>query len=151
MDLEKYALLVNTDHRSYEFYSEGPRGRIKKVVQYRQLKNLNEKVFNLGFGDWDEKDQKVNDKVTSNNKDRQKILKTVAATVLDFTKHYPDATIYAEGATPSRTRLYQMSIATFWEEISEIFDTYGFRNGEWEPFEKGRNYGAFVVKRKEKL
>jgi hypothetical protein len=126
MDLEKYALLVNIDHRSYEFYSDGPNGRIKKIVQFRQLKNLNSNVFNLGFGDWNEKLQKVDDEVISNNKDREKILRTVADTVLNFTKHYPGATIYAKGATPARTRLYQMSIAAFWNEISEIFDTYGF-------------------------
>lgn len=150
MDLEKYSLQVNSDHRSYEFYSEGPKGRIRKVVLYKQL-NWDENIFNLGFGDWDEKEQKINDKITSNNKDRQKILATVAATVVDFTRHYPKASIYAEGATPSRTRLYQMSISAFWVEISELFDTYGFKNGEWEPFETGRNYEAFVVIRKEKL
>jgi hypothetical protein len=145
MNLDKYVVVANEDHKSYEFYSEGPKGPVRKVILYRRLTDWSENVFNLGFGDWDEKKQDINDKVTSNNNDREKILATVAATVLDFTERNPGVIIYAEGTTPSRTRLYQMRINANWDEISKLFDIYSFKQGEWKYFERGCNYEAFVV------
>ncbi len=71
----------------YEFYSEGPKGKIKKVIQYRRFDNTDQNLFNLGFGDWIETEQRVDDKVTSNNNDREKVLSTVAATAIEFTDH----------------------------------------------------------------
>ena len=38
----------------YEFFSEGPKGKIKKVVRYRLIEAYPNKVYNLGFGDKDE-------------------------------------------------------------------------------------------------
>jgi hypothetical protein len=70
--------------------------------------------FNLFLGDWDEEINSANDFIVSNNQDSQKVLVTVAQIVLDFTKSYPNATIYANGNTPSRTRLYQMGISKYW-------------------------------------
>jgi hypothetical protein len=144
MNLDKYEFVANDDHKSYEFDSEGPKGLIKKAVIYKRLAQWNENVFNLEFGDWDERTQNIDYNVKSNNNDRDKILATVAATVLDFTALNPTAIVYAVGATPSRTRLYQMGINTYWDEISKEFAIYGFRQGYWEPFQQGRNYEAFV-------
>jgi hypothetical protein len=148
MDLEAYPLFSNNHNRVYEFYSEGPRGKIKKIVFYKQLEEWGGNIFNLSFGDWDEEKQKINDKVTSNNADRKKVLFTIAATVLDFTKHYPGAVVYARGVTPSRTRLYQIGIASYLEEITQLFKMYGFSSGTWEDFKRGRNYEAFIAKSK---
>lgn len=144
MNLDKYEVIANIDHKSYEFYSQGPRGSIKKLIIYTRLAQWTQNVFNLGFGDWDEKTQRLDDKAISNNNDRDKILATVASTVIDFTKLNPAAIIYAEGATPSRTRLYQMGIKAHWDEISKKFHVYGFRQGDWEAFQLGCNYEAFV-------
>lgn len=150
MNLDKYTVVARNDHTSYEFYSEGPKGLIKKVIIYQRF-GWNANIFNLGFGDWDEKAQRMNDKVTSNNNDRDKILATVAATVLDFTKRNPGAIVYAEGATPSRTRLYQMGIRAHWNEIIPYFDVFGYKQGKWEIFSPGKNYEAFFVTRKNYL
>jgi hypothetical protein len=146
MNLEKYSIVVNQDHRSYEFYSEGPKGRIKKIIYYQLMTKWGDNIYNLAFGDWIENSKKVNDKVISNNNDRQKILATVASTVLDFIQYHPDSYVYAEGSTASRTRLYQMGIAAYWDEITQEFEIYGFRLGDWEPFQSGINYEAFAVK-----
>jgi hypothetical protein len=124
MNLDKYSVVARNDHRSYEFYSEGPKGLIKKVILYKKL-DWDKNIFSLGFGDWDEETQNVDDKVTSNNSDRDKVLATVAATVLDFAKRNLGAIVYAEGATPSRTRLYQMGIRAHWSEINTQFDIRG--------------------------
>jgi hypothetical protein len=104
--------------------------------------------FNLFLGDWDEEINSANDFIVSNNQDSQKVLVTVAQIVLDFTKSYPNATIYAKGNTPSRTRLYQMGISKYWFEISELYIVLGQINNKWQIFLKNVNYDAFMVYRK---
>lgn len=100
------------------FLSEGPRGIIKKVVAYQKIRD---NIYNLAFGDWDEKAQKPNDKARSNNGDRNKVLATVASTVISFIQYYPSAIVFAEGSTPAKTRLYQIGINHHWLEINQVF------------------------------
>jgi len=73
MNLPKYPVKANDERFEYEFYSEGPKGNIKKTVIYSQIE---EDLFNLAFGEWNEKLQKLDDSVRSNNGDRDKILAT---------------------------------------------------------------------------
>ncbi len=145
MQLEKYVIVVDQHHLTYEFFSKGPKGLIKKGVEYREIEK---NYFNIGFGDWNEEQQKLDDSARSNNSDRDKVLSTVAITVVDFMRYHPKAIIIAKGSTPSRTRLYQISIHANWQQISSEFNVEGFRNGQWEAFEKGRNYEAFSLKAK---
>jgi hypothetical protein len=145
MKYSKYPMKVGQTHTKYEFTSDGPRGKILKAVIYGQIE---EDLFNLAFGDWNTKLQKIDDTNRSNNGDRDKVLATVAATAIDFTDKFPGAIIYTEGSTPSRTRLYQIEIAKNLEEVSESFEIEGYINGSWEPFQRGRNYEAFLVRRK---
>lgn len=56
--------------------------------------------------------------------------------------------VFAQGSTPSRTRLYQIGIASQYEEISLLLYIYGFINDQWEEFRKGCNYEAFLVRLK---
>jgi hypothetical protein len=142
MNLNKYPLVSTNEHMTYEFLSEGPNGTIKKVVFFE---NIGDNHFNLAFGDWSEYEQGINDKVRSNNHDRDKVMATVASTVIEFIKHYPDAIIFAKGSTPSRTRLYQIGIFANWHEINQLFVIEGFINGDWQPFEKHKNYNAFMA------
>ena len=125
-NLEKYEFYTSVNFLDYEFYSRGPKGVIRKIVRYRQLFSDNTSYFNLGFGDWNEYENRINDFVATNNGDSEKVLVTVAYTVVQFTEYYPDAIMYAEGSTPSRTRLYQMGINKFWNEIEQDFNLYGF-------------------------
>jgi len=78
------------------------------------------------------------------------VLSTIANTVLDIMVHLGDIAIYAEGSTPARTRLYQMGINANREEIDELLDIYGYDEGTWTEFKSGKNYSAFLVKRKKK-
>ncbi|HVU83414.1 MAG TPA: hypothetical protein VHC50_01145 [Puia sp.] len=41
-----------------------------------------------------------------------------------------------------------MGLTKYLAEIEEDFDLYGQRMGEWESFEKGVEYEAFLVQRK---
>lgn len=97
----------------------------------------------------DERTGEISDTVISNNGDGSKVLNTVGAIIYDFTSVYPDATIYIQGSTPSRTRWYQMNINTFHQEIGISFKIHGYRNNQWELFQKGVNYTAFTGKRHE--
>ena len=143
-----YSFIKVPEEYYYEFYSEGPKGLVKKIVSYRLIQEIPIKLYNLGFGDWDTKIQDVDDKVNTNNQDRQKVLATVAETILDFLKTQPNAAVFAKGSTLSRTRLYQINILAYYEEIiKKSLNIYGYANEEWKEFEKGMNFEAFILKK----
>ncbi len=148
MQLKTYDFDKHANGFYYEFHSEGPNGMIKKVVEYYRYTELDGEIYNLAFGDWNETDQVINDLSISNNEDRDKILATVAATVIAFMALHPNAVIIATGSTMSRTRLYQMGIMKLWHEIDELFEILGYINEEWQPFKKGVNYKSFLLKLK---
>ncbi len=145
MKLEKYSVVSDNTHIVYEFLSQGPNGTIKKVAFYQEI---SENIFNLAFGDWNEKEQKVDDRIRTNNSDRDKVLATVAFTVLDFINYHPESLIFIQGSTPARTRLYQIGILRTWTEINQLFDLRGFVGDKWEAFSNGKNYDAFILKAK---
>ena len=148
MNLERYNYFTN-DYQAYEFYSEGPKGRIRKLVIFTKIPETEPPVFNLAFGDAHPVTGKLDDAVISNNQDRNIVLATVANTIATFCDHYGNHYIYAEGSTASRTRLYQMGIAALWNEISTDFEVYGLKQKAWQDFKPyGINYEAFLVKRK---
>ena len=145
MQQVRYIPLADWVHESYEFLSSGPKGTIKKVVQFLSIER---DIYNLQFGDWDEDTQTITDDVRSNNEDRAKVLATVAFTVFDFMDYHPGAIVFAKGSTPARTRLYQMGISENLNEIVQLFDIQGYGSDGWEPFRKGRNYQGFFIKAK---
>ncbi|MGK6351611.1 DUF6934 family protein [Parapedobacter sp. DT-150] len=147
MNLDRYVYFTNNDFHDYEFYSEGPNGRIQKVVRFACIQQGNPGVYNLGFGDLNSEGV-VDDTSVSNNADRDKVLATVASTIIDFCNRHGDHYIYASGSTPSRTRLYQMSISRLWDDIQVDFEVYGLKDNEWHEFSKNTNYTAFLVKRR---
>ena len=150
MLLERYEYEIGNSYHQYDFYSDGPKGKIKKVVLYSWLGALGGfDYYNRGFGDHDEAAGRINDLSVTNNNDRDKILATVAATAFDFANRFKAIKIVAEGSTPSRTRLYQMGISKHHAEIAQLFDIQGLteKNG-WVPFKAGENYIALLVARK---
>jgi hypothetical protein len=149
MNLKCYRYYSNETHLDFEFDSDGPRGMIRKVVRYTLQNADGISYFNLGFGDLNKTTGKIDDLAVTDNQDREKILATVAATVLAFTMHFPGAMVYATGSTPARTRLYQMGISANWTEIATLLYVYGYeQNIGWQPFQKNVRYVAFLVKRK---
>jgi len=83
MKLPRYQLAASENLMTYEFVSEGPKGRIPKLVQYSPT-NLKD-VYNLAFGDRDVHTGQINDEIISNNGDSEKVLATVVATIYAFT------------------------------------------------------------------
>ena len=147
MFLDRYEVEINRDQTVYEFISEGPKGKIRKVVRYSST-NLKD-FYNLGFGDMNLETKTLDDKVVTDNGDSEKVLATVAATLYAFCYQNPDAWIFAQGSSPARTRLYQMGISKNWEEIKEDFIVRGLYRKVWKDFKKDQNYDAFIVKRKQ--
>jgi hypothetical protein len=148
MNLEHYNYFTNNDFKEYEFYSEGPKGKIKKVVRFSKIPGREPTVYNLGFGDAGEETGVYDDSIVTNNADKDMVLATVANTIIDFTNHHGNHYIYATGSTQSRTRLYQMGISRLWVEINIDFDIYGLKEDNWYKFERNVNYHAFLVKKK---
>ena len=150
MKYERYeSLLISKDALEFKFISEGPKGNIQKVVQF--IETDDPTIYNLAFGDL-LADGKVDDHVKNDNKDRNKILATVAATVYEFTFRYPDKLVFFTGSTPERTRLYRMALTTNLEELKSDFEIYGVnlvkKSFYAEPFTKSREYFGFLIKRK---
>ena len=130
----------------FEFYSVGPKGQVKKVIELSET-NVKD-VYNLAFGDYDEKTNRISDKVVTNNGDSLKVLATVASSVYAFTTERPNAWVFATGSTAVRTRLYRMGLTNNIVEISKDFHVYGLKDDNWEEFIIGEDYEAFLVKRK---
>lgn len=147
MQLERYDYSVNHELLQYEFYSEGPRGRFKKMVQYKRMQGEVDS-YNLAFGDWDDIINDINDLIVSNNNDRERVLATVANTVISFTELRPEAMVFATGSTPARTRLYRMGIFLNWLTINVLFNVWGYINDKWELYKPNTPYEAFLVKRR---
>ncbi|WP_187293434.1 DUF6934 family protein [Dyadobacter fermentans] len=132
----------------FEFFSEGPHGRIRKLVEFSRTEAAN--VYNLGFGDFDKFSGCIDDLAVTNNGDSTKVLATVATTVYEFTSAYPDAIIFATGSTKSRTRLYRIGINRHLTEIQRDFVIFGSTNYLiWQEFVPGRDYNAFFLTKKE--
>jgi hypothetical protein len=149
MNIEKYPVVIGSTSMVYEFISEGIKGRISKLVIYSETHLHN--FYNLGFGDKDANTGEIDDSVVTNNGDSEKVLATVAATLYTFTDKFPDAMIFATGSTKARTRLYRIGISNNIEMIEPDFEVFGLAEGQnWIPFEKKREFEAFLVKRKKK-
>jgi len=129
----------------YAFTSVGPKGFIKKTIRFIMV---GYNFYNLAFGEVNEETKKISDNVNSGNNDHEMILSTVAAVVETFTADRPEALIYAEGSTPSRTRLYRICITKYWDDIVSRFEILGFQNNEWEDFTQNQTYNAFLGKKK---
>jgi hypothetical protein len=148
MKQPKYIFSSEDTYLIYKFESAGPRGSVTKIVEYTKVEEPN--VYNLGFGDYDERTDSFDDFAVTDNLDTRKVLATVASTIFTFSAKYPNAVIIATGSTPPRTRLYQILIALNLSEIQRHFSIFGYTdNREWQKFRKGVNYKSFLLSRKE--
>ncbi len=146
MNIEQYQLKSGLELLSYEFVSEGPKGLITKRIQFTLVNRQG--VYNLAFGDKNPMTGEIDDTVVSNNGDSEKVLATVVGAVFAFFDYHPDAWIFAAGSTSARTRLYQMGIAKYFDEISDDLEIYGQIRDDWYPFERNKDYQAFIAKLK---
>jgi hypothetical protein len=142
MGKDKYNVTVKSDHLTYEFISEGPKGKITKIVVYQ---HMFDNFYNLAFGDFTNQNEILDDLIVSDNGDTAKILSTVASTLFDFFQHYEGTIVFAQGSTHSRNRLYRRYLSQFLDIISENFMLLGELDGKIERFQKGKDYTSFYI------
>jgi hypothetical protein len=146
MKLDRYELKSDDELTTFDFLSEGPKGKIEKLVQFSPVNQDN--VFNLAFGDRDKNTGDIDDNVVTDNGDSEKVLATVVAAVYAFCDKFPDAWVYATGSTSTRTRLYRMGINKYFDIVEADFEIFGQAQNEWERYQRGKDYQAFVIQRK---
>jgi hypothetical protein len=150
MNYERYTdLIVTADYLEYHFISEGPKGAIPKIIQFRETNNT--KIYNLAFGN-KKSDGSIDDLAKDDNKDRNKILATVASAVKLFTAEFVNKWVFFSGSTPERTRLYRMAIALNLDELSIDFEIIGILKDMdsyvYVPFQREVNYFGFLIRNK---
>ena len=85
MAITPYELQVGSEETSFEFISEGPKGKITKLVVFQLIQVSQQfSVFNLAFGDKEEGKENLNDLIVTDNDDTEKVLATVVAAVILF-------------------------------------------------------------------
>lgn len=162
MQIEKYRTQSTVDSLIYTFESVGEKVIQKKVI-YSKFEDPNDiglpsniSVYNLGFGDWNEETEEIDDQIISKNGDTEIVLATVAGTAYNFWAEYSKSRIFfmgsiPEGEKPRRTRLYQMKINRYFDDISAVVKVEGFTDNGWETFSKEKNYIAFLIFQKNQV
>ncbi len=146
MKAEKYHLKTSTQGKRYEFVSEGPKGAIRKLIEFQETRDPG--LFNLAFGDKDPETGEIDDLTVTDNGDTEKVLATVVGAIYAFVNQFPEAFVYATGSTKARTRLYRMGITKYLEQMRQDFYLYGQVSDEFVEFEPGNKYDGFLAQRK---
>jgi len=123
VNLDKYEIETEINSTYFEFVSRGTHGSIVKVIKYSKIFE-DQEIYNLGFGDKNFTSGELDDKVISNNGDTDMVLATVASTLHEFFNEYPNAIVYTKGSSQSRTRLYQINISKYLNEIVAEFEVF---------------------------
>jgi hypothetical protein len=143
MDLPRYITQTGRKRKVYQFISEGINGRITKRVYFQETTLDN--YVSLLMGDYDPKTGEIDFYNISNNGDRDKILATIVDICYNYFELYPNHIITFTGANEARTRLYQMAISKYFDELSLDFHIFGELNKVTEPFRKKINYTSFYI------
>ena len=137
-----YQFEASPDALVFESVSE--KEIIKKVVVYEVIEHF-EDIFQLGFGNLTEEGG-IDFVALSKNRDRDKVLATVAQTMLIFFEKYPTKKIYFTGSDEIRTRFYRGIFTKFIEIIELYFEVVGLGlDGKGEKFIKNKAYIGFII------
>ncbi len=160
----------------YLFESKGERS-IVKAIEYSFVRKLSgRKVYNLGFGDYNEEDGSIIDDVNSNNGDMRKVFSTVLNTVPKFFSEYKESAIWVQGSDSAedfkskcevsckkkctdncknynrRIKAYRYYVDRNFVELSKEYIFFGFTNGDNPDFvqyvPKNEYVGILVFKKK---
>ena len=144
MDQPKYEF-KRTNELHFDFISVGEKGEIHKRVTFIELQYG---FFNMGLGDLNPETGEVDYYSVSDNGDRNAVLATVSEVIESFFELYPSHTIYFKGTSISRTRLYQMAINHYYDELSVRFHILGELDDKMTRFKRNTNYKSFLILKK---
>lgn len=157
----------------YLFESVGEKSIIK-AIEYSYIRKISgRKVYNLGFGDYNEADGTIIDEVNSNNGDMRKVFSTVLNTVPKFFKENNDSAIWVQGSDGAedymincqitckknckeecrnfnrRIKTYKYYIDKNFVELSKEYIFFGYLNGDFVQYVPNNEYiGILVFKKK---
>jgi hypothetical protein len=98
MELPKYQISTNEDQTVFKFVSDGPNGKITKIVLYQPMNEPD--LYNLALGDLDSKTGEIDFDIRTNNGDRDMILATITETVYAFIYSRTTYSIHFKGSDP---------------------------------------------------
>jgi aminopeptidase N len=126
------------------------KNRKNNKIQYSYQQNYESPSYTYGFviGNFNRAEEKSGDVLLryysqDYTSGQLKIIFKETPTMISFFEEHPYATVYLKGSTSGRTRLYQISISKFIEQISIEFDVYGELEAEFERFNKNIYYKGF--------
>lgn len=141
---QAYAVKTTDDRLIFQFNSVSVEKRIKKVVLYQKYSDF-PLIFEMMMGDMLDDDETIDFLVESNNGDRDEVLFTVFQTIAMVLDEYSGSKVLFYGSTQTRTRLYQILIAKYFEQANDVYVIKGIRNKTEENFVKNTNYDAFLI------
>jgi hypothetical protein len=150
MHLPSYTISeIAEDHSTYKFFSEGPNGRISKIIIFSEF-YAGGNIYNVALGDVMRNDR-ISDTNVSNNGDIRKIFATVAQVLMDYTSIYPERTIFFQGSDVEGRRIsvYHRAISQYYHLLQKELIVEGITNHEVkELFNPNGQYAFFLIRRK---
>ncbi|MHA4741903.1 DUF6934 family protein [Dyadobacter sp. MSC1_007] len=140
MNASSYPFRVDDSCHIFRFTSTGMK-TIEKVVVFDPLPIPG--IYMLVLGDFDEDEIDVG--VKSNNRDLEMVLSTVVKIIAFFLSDYPDASIFVEGSSAARNRLYRIMIEKERKNWRELFVIKGIDEDTFEVFQSGKNYSSYLI------
>ncbi len=144
MKLPTYKVEYLPDDDHYIFESIGKNGSIYKIIIFTEVQRG---VFNFGFGDYDPKTYRIDDKNVSDNGDMVKVLATVIGVMFSFLSENPFVSIAIKGSTPLRTQLYHRIIGNYHDELKDSYEIFGFTKNTYKIFQKNKSYESFLIRK----
>ena len=156
------------------FISDGIE-KIVKAIEYSSFRIMDgRRVFNLGFGDYEQESGAVLDDTNSNNGDMYKVFYTVLHSVPLFFKHNPIDAIWVQGSDSDedfidtckpnckkkckdnfcknihrRIKTYRRFVDQYFEELSKEYLFFGMLDDSLVQYVPGNEYlGILVFKKK---
>lgn len=157
---EHYPFLDKTyipvsDTLFFAFLSVGKKAIIPKAVAYTPIEKAGTKYYNFGFGDMIADPATgtfiIDDKADSNNGDMKMVFYTVASTLTDFFKRYPEAVVHVAGSTRQRMDVYEALIVRHWREIESSYHVRGYKDNRLYLFRSNTRYDYILISRAEAL
>ncbi|SKB58782.1 DUF6934 family protein [Dyadobacter psychrophilus] len=148
MHYEAYCFTSNSENTRFQFQSVGKRGVFEKVIF---ITAMSDDIYNLALVDYNVETEEYNDISVTDNGDMPEVLATVLKAVTIFLNINPTKTIYFEGSSPARTRLYQIAISKIYNYDESEFLIQGSKGENWSIFEPNINFESFLIKKKRNL
>lgn len=144
MNKDTYTLF-SPDENIYYFESKGVNGNIIKAVIFNEYEK---NIYNMALLDYNIETNQFSDMSSSNNGDMPKVLATVTAIVHDFLQKNINMTVYFEGNTSAKTKLYNRIIKNNYDFLIEFYEIRGKLDGRQIIYSKEIQYEGFYIYKK---